>query len=67
MCYFQWEEKERSENALEKEARELEIRNIFEIDSEDEAGGSRVHSGSYYSLNIAFKDMDFTYSDIYRD
>lgn len=37
-----------------------EIKNIFEIDID------RLRF--YYSLNIAFKDMDFfTYSDIYRD
>lgn len=68
MCYSQCDgrQRERSENALEnKPGRVWEIASCLETDSR--LGGSRMHSGSYYSLNIAFKDMDFTYSDIYRD
>lgn len=52
---------ERNENG-EKNVRE--IKNIFEIDINEAA---ILAPAFYYSLNIAFKDMDFAYSDIYRD
>ena len=53
---------ERNENAANKKKRSEDqkyFRNWYEQ--------AENTLGFYYSLNIAFKDMDFTYSDIYRD